>query len=225
MERSLSHGQAIGDEFYSAYAAGTLDPALILLVETQAALREDVRRELHAADTVAGVFLERESPANMSEMSLTRTLNAIDKLDISAERNERAARTAGSILDELIVLPEPLKAKALAAAGEAGWKFGGPGLKVMPLELDSEASVELLRIEPGHGAPRHSHSGQEYTLVVTGGFTDENGSYGPGDLSIAGPHDTHQPIADPGETCYALAVSDGGRKFTGWLGVAQKLFG
>ncbi|MEO1189022.1 MAG: cupin domain-containing protein, partial [Pseudomonadota bacterium] len=29
--------------------------------------------------------------------------------------------------------------------------------------------------------PKHSHHGSEFTLVVAGGFTDESGSFGPGD--------------------------------------------
>ena len=95
----------------------------------------------------------------------------------------------------------------------------------MQIDVASEAKVELLRIEPGHGAPRHTHEGTEYTLVVSGGFTDENGSYGPGEVSIVDSSHTHQPIADPGEICYALAVTDGNLKFTGWLGALQKLFG
>lgn len=217
--------QHIGDQFFSAYAAGTLDPALILLVETQAALREDVRRKLHLADAVAGAFLDMETPARLSDSALDRALALIDGLEAAPETTRKAARTAGAILDELIILPEPLREKALQAAGEAGWKFASPGLKTMPLALQSEAKVEILRIEPGCGAPRHTHEGNEYTLVVSGGFTDENGSYGPGDMSIAGPQDTHQPIADPGEVCYALAVTDGQLKFTGWLGLLQKLFG
>lgn len=214
----------IGEEFYSAYAAGTLDPALVLLVETQAALREDVRRLLHLSDTIAASFLEREVPARLSDNALSRTLAQLDLIELPQSKAVQAARVAGSILDELIVLPEPLKEKALIAAGESGWKFGGPGLKTMALDIMSDAKVELLRIEPGHGAPRHTHDGNEYTLVVAGAFTDETGTYGPGDLSIAGPDHTHRPIADEGDICYALAVTDGNLRFTGWLGVLQRVF-
>lgn len=221
----MSDGQTIGEEFYAAYAAGTLDPALVLLVETQAALREDVRRRLHLSDTIGAAFLDRETPARLSDAALEKTLAQLDLIEKKPSASVRAARIAGSILDELIVLPEPLKEKALVAAGESGWKFGGPGLKTMPLNIHGDAKVEILRIEPGHGAPRHTHQGSEYTLVVRGGFTDSAGSYGPGDLCIAGPQHTHQPIADEGEICYALAVTDGDLKFTGWLGVLQKLFG
>lgn len=221
----MSVGQNMSDQFFSAYAAGTLDPALTLLIETQAALREDVRRKLHVADAIAGVFLENETPAHLTDGALMRALGAIDELGSVTALNRKAAKTAGNILDELIRLPEPLKDKVLAQAGQSGMKFAGPGLKTMTLDVASEAKVELLRIEPGCGAPKHTHDGNEYTLVVAGGFTDEKGSYGPGDLSIAGPEDLHQPIADPGEVCYALAVTDGSLKFTGWLGIAQKIFG
>ena len=219
------NGQYIGDQFFSAYASGTLDPALILLVETQAALKEDVRRELHMADSIAGHFLDSEPEAELSDGALDRAMITIDQIESTPASLRAAAKMAGSILDELITLPGPLKERALKAAGDQGWKFGGPGLKTMDLDIDSEANVQLLRIEPGHGAPRHTHEGSEYTLVVTGGFTDENGSYGPGALSIAGPEHTHQPIADPGEVCFALAVTDGQLKFTGWLGLLQRVFG
>lgn len=218
-------GQTINEEFFGAYAAGTLDPALILLVETQAALREDVRRKLHLADTIAGGFLELETPVRMTDGSLDRALARLDEHSASPDLQRKAARKAGSILNELIVLPEPLKEKALLASGGKGWKFAGPGLKTLSLDVNSDTNVELLRIEPGSGAPRHTHMGNEYTLVVTGSFTDEVGTYGPGDISIAGPEDTHQPIANPGEICFALAVTDGGLKFTGWLGAVQRFLG
>jgi anti-sigma factor, putative, ChrR family len=221
----LPDGRNIGEEFYSAYAAGALDPALTLLIETQAAIREDVRRLLHVSDSIAGAFLERETPAVMSDNALQKALLELDLLQENGAKPIAAAEIAGSILDELILLPEPLQEKALIAAGNSGWKFGGPGLKLMQIDVASEAKVELLRIEPGHGAPRHTHEGTEYTLVVSGGFTDENGSYGPGEVSIVDSSHTHQPIADPGEICYALAVTDGNLKFTGWLGALQKLFG
>ena len=220
----MSEEQKFGEEFYSAYAAGTLDPALILLIETQASLKENVRRMLHMADCVSTIFFEAEKPARMNASALDKTLSMIDQIEQAGANPLPSASTAGNILDEMITLPEPLRDRALKAAGGSGWKFGGPGLKSLPLDIKSSAKVELIRIEPGCGAPEHTHTGQEYTLVVAGGFTDETGSYGPGDLSIAGPDDHHRPIADEGEVCYALAVTDGELQFKGWLGVVQKLF-
>jgi putative transcriptional regulator len=101
----------------------------------------------------------------------------------------------------------------------------GLGLKRLKLDVGSAMDVELYRIAAGSKIPRHSHGGNEYTMVLCGGFTDERGNYGPGDVCVNGPADTHQPVADDDEVCYALAVRDGGLRFTGILGMVQKLVG
>ena len=44
-------------ELYSAYAAGQLDPAFALLLETQSMLRRDVRGALAASEAVSGFML------------------------------------------------------------------------------------------------------------------------------------------------------------------------
>lgn len=210
-------------ELYAAYAAGRLDAGFVLLLETQAALRPDLGGPLMAGDVMGGAFLEGEGEAVMSAHALDAALAALDTEPVLLET--RAAAQAGDRLDELIRLPQPLQDFAFEAAARDGWKSHGRGLAVMPLDLNGQTECELLRIEPGCGAPRHTHRGNEFTLVVAGGFTDEMGSYGPGDVSVAGPEDTHQPIADPGEVCLALAVRDGGLQFTGMLGIVQRLLG
>ena len=45
-------------ELYAAYAAGTLDPGYALLVETQGALRDDVRQSVAVSEAAAGILLE-----------------------------------------------------------------------------------------------------------------------------------------------------------------------
>jgi putative transcriptional regulator len=85
--------------------------------------------------------------------------------------------------------------------------------------------VELYRIQPDATIPRHTHGGQEFTLVLAGGYTDETGSFGPGDLAVKGPEDTHQPVGDSGEICFALIVRDGAIRLTGAMGVVQRMLG
>ena len=221
----MSDNHHPGEEFYSAYSAGKLDAALALLVETQAALRSDVRRRLQTADSVGGYFLEKEKPAPMSFRATERALKRIDSSKPETGEVRKAAGVATRILEELIMLPEPLQDWALQSSVEGGWKYGGKGLRILPMNVSNDVTTELLRIEPGCGAPRHTHAGSEYTLVVSGGFSDEYGSYGPGDVSVVGSDHTHKPVADEGEVCFALAVRDGGLKFEGLLGVLQKIFG
>lgn len=212
-------------ELYAAYAAGCVDPAYALMVETQSALRPDIRRSLAASEMISASLLESAPEADLSEGALDRALAAIDALGADDAVSVQAGRAAGGALSELLALPEPLRTAALDAAGGEGWKFRGPGIKRLKLDIESKLETELYRIVPGGRIPRHTHSGREYTLVVSGGFTDEKGSYGPGDTAVADAGDFHRPVGDPGEVCYALLIRDGGLHFTGLLGFVQRLIG
>lgn len=210
---------------YSAYVSGSLDPAFALLVETQAALRQDVREALEIGDIVAGVQLEATAPVAMGQGALDRTLSAIDLLEDKVGDSRSAAANASGALDELLTLPEPLRETALMAAGEKGWSYTGPGLRRLRLNVSDTVEAELHRIEPGAAVPRHTHEATEFTLVIQGGFSDETGSFGPGDIAVKGPEDTHTPVGDEDGVCIVLAVRDGGLRFKGLLGVVQRFLG
>lgn len=212
-------------ELYSAYAAGCIDPAFAMMLEAQSLMRADVRSSVALSEMISGNFLETAPAARMSEGALERTLALIDALDAPEEMQRAAGKAAGDALSELLELPEPVRSAALDAAGRQGWQMLGLGLKRLRLDVGSSMDVELYRISAGSKIPRHSHGGNEFTMVLSGGFTDERGSYGPGDVCINGPDDTHQPVADDDEVCYALAVRDGGLRFTGVMGMVQKLLG
>ena len=212
-------------EIYSSYAAGCLDPAFCLLVETQAALRPEVERAVARAETIAGVFLETEESAALSANAMETALALIDDYEMGKQPAMAAATLAGEGLDELLDLPEPLRETALQSFQTHKWQGLTRGIRRLKLDAGSDAEVELYRIEPGCTVPKHSHSGSEFTLVVSGGFTDESGNFGPGDISLKGPDDTHQPTGDTDGVCYALAIRDGGLKFTGVMGLVQRLVG
>jgi putative transcriptional regulator len=230
-ERASPMGKAtISDfgEIYSSYAAGCLDPAFALMVETQAALRSDVQRAVARAETIAGVFFETEKVAALSEGAIDKAMALIDACESGASESPpraQAVHLAGEGLDELLTLPEPLRETALQSFQTHKWQGLTNGIRRLKLDAGSDAEVELYRIDPGCTVPRHSHSGSEFTLVVAGGFTDESGSFGPGDISLKGPYDTHQPTGDMDGVCYALAVREGGLKFTGVMGLVQRLIG
>ena len=212
-------------ELYSAYASGALDAAFALLVETQAAIRPDVAREVAVSEAIAGAMLERQTPAPMAADAFDKTLALIDRSDPEILRHQSAAVAGARMLDELTDLPAPLLDHTVNAIADTGWAQPAGGVNRLTLDLGTASEVELYRIEPERSVPRHSHKGSEFSLVVAGGFTDETGAFGPGDLSVKGPEDVHQPIADPGEVCYVLSVRDGGLRLTGMLGLVQRMLG
>lgn len=222
---------ALRESLHSAYASGELDGPMRLLVETQAALCAEAEADLLLSEALAGAFFEEEAESNMAPGAFERVVERVKSGDDAVMEQERptlrAARVASNVIDEILGLPVNLRDLALESIGAGGWTFAGPGLRSLPLKLPGCGGVskaELLRIEPGWGAPRHGHQGGEYTLVLSGSFSDERGRYRPGQIAVGGPSLTHRPVADPGEVCYSLAVTDAPLAFTGALGLLQKLW-
>jgi len=202
----------------------TVDPSLRLLVETQAALKGISPFAMDLGDVIGGDALEAQAPVDVSDDFLASVLARIDALEDSHAQAREAVHAAGRALDELLGLPQPLRDISLDSAAQEGWTFAGPGVKSMALETGGSLRAKLLRIEPGHGAPHHDHTGTEYTLVVCGAFEDGTGRFGPGDLSIKQPGQMHHPVALPGCVCLALTVEEGDIALTGALGMLQRLF-
>lgn len=212
-------------ELYSAYAAGCLDPGFAMMVEAQSLLRSDIRGAVAQSEMIAGIFLESGREAELSDGALDRALDAIERFERCERVHRSAGVKAGEMIDELLCLPPPVRDAALEAAVCRSWEKLTPGIRRLPLDTSSRMDVELYRIEPGARIPRHSHGGNEFTLVLSGGFSDEAGAYGPGDVSISGPGQVHQPVADDHGVCYALSVRDGELRFTGALGLVQRMLG
>lgn len=224
----------LGDELYAAYASGTLSGPMSLLLDAQACVNPGVARQRTAAEALSGVMLEMTAPAPLRDEALSQVLAALDaeeaglgeaalKPGIGDQAARRAAEAAGKGLNEILGLPAPVRDMALERG--ASWQFAGPGVRTMILMEEGRAKAELIRLEPGRGVPHHGHDGREFTLVLTGAFHDGLDRYGAGELCAADPDTEHKPVAEPGEVCIALAVSDGPLAFTGPLGWVQRAFG
>ncbi|MFP4518095.1 MAG: ChrR family anti-sigma-E factor [Oceanicaulis sp.] len=224
----------LGDEVYAAYASGALSGPMRLLIEAQASVSADVARERDTADAVAGLMLDSVEPAAMRPESLQEIFAVIDAEEAGVgeagafaptagdQASQRAARAAGQAIAELLALPDAVRDLALE---KGAWQFAGPGVRSMELMRDGSAKAELIRLEPGRGVPRHGHDGREFTLVLCGAFHDGRDRYAAGELCAADPSTEHKPVAEPGEVCIALAVTDGPLAFTGPLGWVQRALG
>ncbi|MFW5660463.1 MAG: cupin domain-containing protein, partial [Oceanicaulis sp.] len=207
----------LGDELFAAYASGALSGPIRLLIETQAAVDPSVARDRREAEAMAGLMLETASPAALKAGALNEIFSVIDAEEaglgeagrfearIGDAASARAARAAGQALEELLSLPDPIREMALE---RGAWSFAGPGVRSMELMREGAAKAELIRLEPGRGVPRHGHDGREFTLVLTGAFHDGRDRYARGELCAADPSTEHKPVAEPGDVCIALAVTD-----------------
>jgi putative transcriptional regulator len=77
----------------------------------------------------------------------------------------------------------------------------------------------LFRIKAGKAMPHHGHAAAEFTLVLQGGFSDEQGQYEVGDFTVADRDRAHQPVA-AAHGCVCLILSSAPMQLTsrfGWL--------
>jgi putative transcriptional regulator len=185
-----------------AHAAGSLDPAMALIVATHLHFCAACRAQAALGDTVGGALLEQTPPAPLAADALARTLA---RLDAPIAPVSHAASNDHT--------PPPLRAFLGHDLSTVRWRAMGPQLGYRTLYRKGDLALRLLRGSPGSDVGSHSHRGQEYTLVLKGGFSDETGAYGPGDFQAAGGDVTHNPVADPGEDCINLAVTIGRLRF------------
>jgi len=201
-----------------AAASGHLSPAVSRIVRAHARLCRTCAKAIADAEAVGGAAIDREEGAPLNAGALERALTAI-----AAEQVEAAS---GPFPESLAELPREIGDIVAPAMGKATWRFAGPGLRTLDLTLPESAAGEtfqVLRIEPGYGPPSHTHGGREFTLVLTGAFKDEWGLYKPGDIAIGDETVTHRPVAEPGDVCFALAVTTAPLKFKGPLGILQRV--
>lgn len=86
------------------------------------------------------------------------------------------------------------------------WRPFRPGVEIYPINGDFRdgPAAALLRYEPGATVPKHSHSGHEHLLVLSGSQSDAHGTYRAGTLVVNRPGTSHA-IESP-EGCVVLLI-------------------
>jgi putative transcriptional regulator len=197
-----------------AYAAGSTDAAISLILATHLTFCPKCRAAVALAEEAGGVLLEDLAPQPLGATALENTLARLGPPETRTVRPVSSDHT-----------PMPLRAWLGRDLGQMRWRRMGPSLAYIPLYRRGNLRMRLLRGAPGTDVGCHEHRGQEYTLVLSGGYSDQTGSYGPGDFQTAAPGLKHNPVADP-EGCINLAVTTAPLNFEGLLQTfAARLFG
>ena len=195
------------------YATGALSRPLELLVETHLAMNEKSSRSMRMLMQLGGILLEDSEPVSLSEGALKNVMAQLGELD--KETNELFSKTSA----QTEWLPHPIVKYVPKPNCNQSWRRAGIGILETDINFgEAGGNAKIYRIRPGTAVPIHSHTGAEVTLVLSGGFTDETGSYGPGDIAIQEPGSEHQPVADADGECMVLAVNEGEIRLTGPIG-------
>lgn len=179
------------------YAAGALPPAFQLVVEAHFDLRPDARHLAADIETAGGVLLERIAPAPVAATPLPTRLSD----DVAASAPDSRAGVRARI--------------ALAASGEDGlaWRPRFFGFHDHRLPI---AGASLIKIAAGRAMPRHTHEGDELTLVLRGAFEDERGIYERGEIVFADRAVEHTPRVRADEECVCLIAETGAIRLRTW---------
>ncbi|HSM96113.1 MAG TPA: ChrR family anti-sigma-E factor [Rhizomicrobium sp.] len=211
---SIQHHPA--DELLLSYAAGATDEAMALVLATHLALCPQCRRTVARAEAAGGALLESGGSAPLASDALQAVLSRLDEPVRKATPVPRAPSKA----------PEPLRSYIGGDLDAVRWTKIAGGISFKPLFQRGSARAQLIRSRAGAGVGLHSHRGEEFTLCLTGGYTDETGRYARGDLQSTTPDILHRPIADEGEDCIVLAVSDAPLLFRNFgIALIAKWFG
>lgn len=184
------------------FAAGKLDPAMALIVGCHLEFCPQCYGSVVLGEAIGGAFLEQGQPVSLAGDALARTLARLDAPVAPAAPMASNDNT-----------PAPLRAFMGRDLASVRWRAMGPRLGYVTLYRHRGLTLRLLRGSPGSDVGPHTHRGQEYTLVLKGGYRDETGAYGPGDFQAAAADIVHNPVADTGEDCINLAVTIGGLRF------------
>ena len=204
----------ISDELLLDYAAGGLEESWSVAVATHLALCPGCRRRLSAMEAAGGVMIEAIVCEEVSPEAENASWASILKRVEASSDAKPAARAKQPHDFVSYSIPEPLRSYIGGDLDKLKWKPLGLGAYHLPIPTSDKAiSMRLLRIPAGKPVPEHSHGGRELTLVLKGSFKDETGKFGPGDFEETDETVNHQPVAEEGEDCICLAVTDAPLRF------------
>ena len=212
-----------GDDLLVSYASGSLDEPSSILIATHLSLCPVCRGVVALAEGVGGELIEQ---IDLSDIGTSDLDACLARLDEPEEFVGAAVETVDEAVDDTISIPRPLKDYLPGEVKSLPWRWLGPGVQYTAIHTEAKApKVGLLRIAPGTKVPMHGHTGNEMTLVLAGGYIDATGNFQRGDVESADDGLVHQPVADAGEECICLVVTEGELQPTGIIAkVLQPFF-
>ena len=198
-------------ETIAAYVSGALDEGRRLVIASHIERCAGCHRWQAALERVGGVLLTETVPTAMRPDALQRALARLDLPEPARDNSQDRPVPP----NDLPMLPDAARAHAIGA-----WSWSGIGIRHRPVKLSETggARVFLLKVAPGVQLPKHTHTGTELTLVLSGAFSHAGGRFGPGDIEEADDSVDLVPVVEAGEACVCLVAMEGQLRLLGPFG-------
>lgn len=196
------------------YAAGALPEALALVIATHATMCANCGSIANRMQALGGLLLEDSEPAAVDDDLLAGALARLDEpaAPMPAPEGDADAET-------LALVPRPLRRYLGRSLDGLPWRPVGGMFKEFRLPMAGRSlKASLMRLRPGARMPQHTHRGNEYSVVLAGGYQDAGEAFGRGDFAANDASRTHQPVVDADRECLCLVVLDAPLKLTSTFG-------
>lgn len=202
----------VDESWLAMQSAGTLSPYKQLLLACQAEMRPEIQQVFSAGDYIGGALLESAKGEDLSDAFMQRLS---DRIGLAAGQMEPdISEPSTRSPDQPGWMPDALADYIFRSRSRLKWRNVGAGVQQARLgHASSGERLYLLRARPGLPVPRHSHSGQEWTLVLTGGYRAGGRQYVAGDLHQEDETCLHDLRIDEDGPCISLVADEGKLKF------------
>lgn len=197
-------------DLLAAFSAGSLHLSHALCVSTHVERCEECKSNLLRLNGMGAALFEQQ-PKHSVPAQLKR--------EVMAMLDQQSTETPAQPINTRSHIPRALRQFIPGDYDDLQWQVLSPSIRAATLCTDlNGARVEMMRIKAGAQVATHTHTGDEYTLVLEGSFSDETGIFREGDFVVRDSNHQHRPVATKDRECICLTVTDAPLRFTGFFG-------
>lgn len=183
-------------------SAGSQPEACAAVIASHLAMCPQCRAEVARMQKIGVALFDALEPERLAAPPPVVKMRAAEA-DAPKDKDEPCVLSAGEIPQLLVSCVGP-------CLDRMAWDPVARGIWTHAIALSPGAcgDLRLLKVEPGVALPEHDHPGWELTLILRGSYTDELGTFRPGDVSDLDADVKHSPVACPKDGCICLMASE-----------------